>query len=143
MGFGYKGLVFCRNNGWLMENMEKGLTLPKWMLINWPKIPQFVCPKVFEKKLSLGVRSPCHWSSWGRWRRTFICECCIIFWQQDRGLPENYCNLENNYLHLYLVSLLWKLGLQRKAFFPSIKISRWYLPKIVHSELKGKMFVSR
>jgi hypothetical protein len=27
---GYKGLVFCRNNGWIMENMDKGLTVPKW-----------------------------------------------------------------------------------------------------------------
>ena len=25
LGFGYKGLVFCRNNGWLMKNMDKGL----------------------------------------------------------------------------------------------------------------------
>ena len=24
LGFGYKGLVFCRNNGWLMENIDKG-----------------------------------------------------------------------------------------------------------------------
>ena len=35
-----------------MENMDKGLTVPKWVLINWPKIPQMpqnlsaqiVCP---------------------------------------------------------------------------------------------------
>ena len=35
-----------------MENMDKGLTVPKWVLIVWPKIPQmpqnlsaqFVCP---------------------------------------------------------------------------------------------------
>ena len=51
-----------------MENMDKGLTVPKWVLINWPKIPQmpqklpaqFVCPspKVWdfdEKRL--------HWTS--------------------------------------------------------------------------------
>ena len=55
-----------------MENMDKGLTLPKCVLIVWPKIPQmsqklsaqFVCPspKVLdfnEKKTSLGVRSLC------------------------------------------------------------------------------------
>ena len=40
MGFGYKGINFCRNNGWLMKNMDKGLTVPKWVLINLPKIPQ-------------------------------------------------------------------------------------------------------
>ena len=40
LGCGYKGLVFCRNNGRIMENMDKGLTEPKWVLIVWPKIPQ-------------------------------------------------------------------------------------------------------
>jgi hypothetical protein len=51
-----------------MENMDKGVTVPKWVLIVWPKIPQtpqnlsaqFVCtsPKVLdfnEKRL--------HWVS--------------------------------------------------------------------------------
>ena len=51
-----------------MENMDKGLTVPKWVLINWPKIPQMpqnlsaqiVCPTpkvwdVDEKRL--------HWAS--------------------------------------------------------------------------------
>ena len=23
-----------------MENMDKGLTVPKWVLINWPKMPK-------------------------------------------------------------------------------------------------------
>jgi hypothetical protein len=36
----YKGLVFCRNNSGLMENMDNGLIIPKWVLINRPKIPQ-------------------------------------------------------------------------------------------------------
>jgi hypothetical protein len=53
-----------------MENMDKGLTVPKWVLIGRLKIPQmpqnlsaqFVCPspKVLdfnEKKASLIVRS--------------------------------------------------------------------------------------
>ena len=55
-----------------MENMDKGLTVRKWVLINRPKIPQMpqnlsaqiVCPtpKVWDfdkKKASLGVRCPC------------------------------------------------------------------------------------
>ena len=42
-----------------MENMDKGLTVPKWVLINWPKMPQnlsshIVCPSPnvwnFEEK---------------------------------------------------------------------------------------------
>ena len=40
MRCGYKGLVFCRNNGWIMENMDKGLTVPKWVLIVRPEITQ-------------------------------------------------------------------------------------------------------
>ena len=49
-----------------MENMDKGLPVPKWVLIVRPKIPQmpqkfsdqFVFPKfgIFEKKFSLDVR---------------------------------------------------------------------------------------
>ena len=54
-----------------MENMDKGLTVPKWVLIVWPKIPQmpqiltaqFVSPspKVLDfkaQKALFGVRSP-------------------------------------------------------------------------------------
>jgi hypothetical protein len=56
LGWGYKRLIFCRSNGWIMKNMDKGLTVPKWVLIVWPKIPkmlqnlfaQFVCPKVWD-----------------------------------------------------------------------------------------------
>ena len=59
-------------NGWLMENMDKVLIVPKWMLISCSKVPQippnFICPnylskpkssKFWWKKDSLGVRSPC------------------------------------------------------------------------------------
>ena len=42
LGVGYKGLVFYRNNGWIMENMDKELTVPKWVLIVWPKITQML-----------------------------------------------------------------------------------------------------
>ena len=63
-------LVFCRNNGALMESIARGLTVQKWVLITWPKIPQmtqnlsaqFVCPSpkvryvyITEKRL--------HWAS--------------------------------------------------------------------------------
>jgi hypothetical protein len=74
LGCGYEGLVFCRNNGRLMENMDKGLTVSKWVLINWTKMPQMpqylsaqiVCRSLNildfnEKKASLGVRSPWFW----------------------------------------------------------------------------------
>ena len=40
LGFVYKGLVFFRINGWIMENMDKGLTVLKWVLNVRPKIPQ-------------------------------------------------------------------------------------------------------
>ena len=34
LGCGFKGF-FCRNNGGIIENMDKGLTVPKWVLIGW------------------------------------------------------------------------------------------------------------
>ena len=52
-----------------MENIDKGLTVPNWVLIYWPKIPQmlpkfsaqFVCssPKVwtFRKKARSGFKN--------------------------------------------------------------------------------------
>ena len=33
----YKGTIFSRNNG---QVIGKGLTVPKWVLINQPNIPQ-------------------------------------------------------------------------------------------------------
>ena len=59
--------VLVRNNGWLIENMNKWLTVPKWVLIKRSKLPQMpqnlsaqiVCssPKVwvFDEKS--------HWAS--------------------------------------------------------------------------------
>jgi hypothetical protein len=77
--FGYKGLLFCKNNGWLMETMcMKVHTVPKWVLINCSKIPQMpqnlsaqiVCPspKVWdfdEKRL--------HWASTDRETTDKVC----------------------------------------------------------------------
>ena len=41
LGFGHKGLGFCRNNGRLNENLERDSQyVPKWVLINRPKIRQ-------------------------------------------------------------------------------------------------------
>ena len=50
-----------------MENMDKGLTVPKWELINLLKYPKNICPNcltqdqkigISMKKASLSVRSP-------------------------------------------------------------------------------------
>ena len=51
-----------------MENMDKGLTVPKWVLIVWLKIPQIPQNLSAEaqkfwismKNASLGIRSPCN-----------------------------------------------------------------------------------
>ena len=86
MGCGYKGYVFCRNNGWIMKNMDKGLTVPKWVLIVWPEIPQMpqnlsaqiVClsPKVWdfdEKRF--------HWASLVRaFGKNLILQSIFTFW---------------------------------------------------------------
>jgi hypothetical protein len=50
-----------------MENMDKGLTVPKWVLIIWSKIPQmpknlsvqFVCP---SKKVLDFNKKRLHWA---------------------------------------------------------------------------------
>ena len=51
-----------------MKNTDKGLTVPKWVLINRPKVPtmpQNLSAQAqkfgisMKKKASLGVRSPC------------------------------------------------------------------------------------
>ena len=89
MGLGSKGLVFCRNNGWLIGNTDKGLTenVPKWVLINRPKIPTPNAPKFIHsdclpepeclefqwKKASLGVRSPWLWWRDGFLKKIFKC----------------------------------------------------------------------
>ena len=71
LGCGYKALVFCRNNGGIMENMDKGLTT-KMGADCLAENTQLKCPKkfrsnlspqaqkfeIFEKKVFLGVRSP-------------------------------------------------------------------------------------
>ena len=67
---GYKDLVFFVEImvEYVMENMNKGLTVPKWVLIVWPKIPQmsqnlsaqFVCPS--PKNLDFNEKR-LHWAS--------------------------------------------------------------------------------
>ena len=54
LGLGYKDLLFCKNIGWLMGNMDKGLTEPKWVLINWPKIPQTLSAQKFGISMKKG-----------------------------------------------------------------------------------------
>jgi hypothetical protein len=51
-----------------MEKMNKGITVPKWMLIVQPKIPQmpqnlsaqFVCP---AQKFWISMKKRLHWAS--------------------------------------------------------------------------------
>jgi hypothetical protein len=41
-----------------MENMDKGLTVPKWVLIIWPKIPQmdrFYLPNLYAQAQKFGI----------------------------------------------------------------------------------------
>ena len=63
---GYKGLVFVEiDDGWMIKNIDsKWLTVPKWVLIVWPKMPQnssaqFVCPS--PKVLDFNAKR-LHWT---------------------------------------------------------------------------------
>ena len=51
LGCGYKGLVFCRNNGWLMENSTK-IGADK----SDENIQKFICQNCLPKPKSLGFR---------------------------------------------------------------------------------------
>ena len=43
-----------------MEKMDKRLTVPKWVLINWPKIPQIL--SVQAQKFGI-LKKRLHWAS--------------------------------------------------------------------------------
>ena len=78
-----------------MENMDKGLIVPKWVLIVWPKIPQMPQKYLLSlsaqaqkfwieiKKASLGVRSP--------WSNSFIFSTKVfeIFRRHNGNQTEN------------------------------------------------------
>ena len=53
MRFGYKGLIHI-NNGLLLENMDKQLAVPKWVLINRLKIPQ-MSPSLSAQAQKFGI----------------------------------------------------------------------------------------
>ena len=99
--FGYKGLVFCRINGWILENMEKGLTVPKWMLTIWPKIPQMpqnLCiSSGFQwKKASSGVGSPWYVATGRKWKcsnASFFKVSLALCW--GSLIPDFTKNLDN------------------------------------------------
>ena len=123
-GYGYKGLVFCRNNGWKMENMDTGITVPKWMLIVWPKIlqipqnlsAQFLCPSpnvldFNEKRL--------HWAS-------VVREHCyhngaLAYFKVSRRV---FWNLNVCCRYIYIDWKSWKI-IYKMWWYK--KIHRWHL----------------
>ena len=60
-GCGYKGFVFCRNNGWIMENIEKGAdTSAKKSL----SALEFICPICLQSPKVLEFnKKRLHWPS--------------------------------------------------------------------------------
>ena len=72
-----------------MKNMDKALTVPKWVLINHSKIPQVPkCPKMYLHKLSaqaqkfgISMKKRLHWASVVRGNRAILVKntyMCII-----------------------------------------------------------------
>ena len=55
-----KACFFCRNNGLLMENMDKGLMGADKLVENTPNAPKFICPssKVWDL-----IKKRLHWAS--------------------------------------------------------------------------------
>ena len=109
LGCWYNGLVFCRNNGWIMENMDKELTLPKWVLIVRPKIaskkfsPKYL-PKPkslrFLKKSSVWVSVVgAHLHEIFYYMNSFVCFLKIgEHWKKDPLLSFFFSLVKNNFL---------------------------------------------
>ena len=81
LGVGYKGFVFCRNNGWLIENMDKGLTVhtktgADKLVENTPNVLKLICRNCLSKPKSLGfwwvpfVHGMRHMKEWNIWNKT-------------------------------------------------------------------------
>ena len=55
LGFGYKGLIFCRINGWIIEIVDKGLAVPKMsadkLAENTPNAQKSICPNCLGAQL--------------------------------------------------------------------------------------------
>ena len=104
MGFGYKDLVFCKDNGWVMENTDKELTLPNWAgtdksAENTPNAHKIFGPIYLPKPKSLGFskkRSP--WVSVVRAlkyaRQKWFCKKKNEKWQNIKLCCN--CNLHGN-----------------------------------------------
>ena len=85
----------------IMENMDKGLTVAKWMLIIWPKIPQMpqnlsaqlVCPS--PKVLDFNKKR-LHWVSivHGLRQASLVTlSCLLVSWIFDKRKTEKYIHL--------------------------------------------------
>ena len=70
-----------------MKNMDTRLTVPKWVLIHWPKIPQM------HQKLSAQMVSP-NLSVWNKWvphgveGEHWLCNPRISGWMFDPWHPQ-------------------------------------------------------
>ena len=60
MGCGYKDWVFCRNNGWIMKNMDKGTHCTQMgadsLAENTPNAPEFIWPISLPKPKKSGFQ---------------------------------------------------------------------------------------
>ena len=54
-----KFLIFCVPNA----NSDKGLTVPKWVQIVWPKIPQMPNLSAQAQKFWISMKNGLHWAS--------------------------------------------------------------------------------
>ena len=133
-----------------MENMDKGLTVPKWVLIVWPKIPQmpqnlyaqFVCP---SPKVWDFIEKRLHWASVVRVCKTLLMWCAKfnngIFTTVARLGPSNptlwyHFEKSRKSLTIYLL-LTYTLG--RHAILKKSK--DWYfVTKIVLTYCEKKLF---
>ena len=122
------GLSFCRNNGWIMEDMDKGLTVFEWVLI--PKIPQmsqnlstqFLCPcpkglNFNEKRLQWAsiVRGRPYSFEWNGISCTKISNTDFRIWYLVQLIQTTYTNPQ--FRHLIFCLFIFWVFLPGKDFF--------------------------
>ena len=64
LGFGYKGIVFCRNNGKNGQETHSTKMGADSSVKNTPNAPEFICPNCLLKPQSSGFQlERFHWAS--------------------------------------------------------------------------------
>ena len=101
-------IVLFKNNGWLMENMDKGLTVPKWVLINRPKFPKTYLPKLSAEAQKFAIQwKKASWPSIVRGGNNCACKIQL-------GQLKTFCQIK---ILKQLIDCYWTKSHQKAPFY--------------------------